>query len=91
MVSSIGRIKNKITTRNVTLKLTEVDEGINLFDEFFINKQSNDIKIFDRMCNHAGGKLIHKDDKIICPVHNWEFFPQKKCYKNGIIKEPLNY
>ena len=91
MFSAIGKINNKITSRNITIKLTELNKGVNLFDDFFIDKQNNNIKIFDRTCDHAGGKLIHRDKKIICPVHNWEFLPQKKSYKNGIQKKPLNY
>ena len=86
MFSSLGKIKNNTTYKNIILPINELNQGVNLFDDYFVHKKNNEIKIFDRTCDHAGGKLIHRDNKIICPMHDWEFLPLKRCYRNGVKK-----
>ena len=38
-------------------------------------------QVFDRKCDHAGGKIITKNSRHICPMHNWEFLPKKGKYR----------
>ena len=55
-------------------------------------KNSNEIKLFDRKCDHAGGRLISTNkNKIICPMHKWEFDPSTSCYKNNIAKPQIKF
>ena len=64
---------------------------MNSFDDIIILKNGKNYKVYDRICNHAGGKLINKDNRIICPIHMWEFKPEEGVYKNGIKKKQIKF
>ena len=87
--------KNKLfetlTQKKIIINLSELKKKLNVYDDFFIIKEGKKIKIYDRVCDHAGGKLISKDNKIICPIHNWEFCIKNKKYKNGFNKKELKF
>jgi CMP-N-acetylneuraminate monooxygenase len=75
-----------------TIQKSTLSEGINNFNKFIIYKSPEKIKIFDRKCDHAGGRLISTNrNKIICPMHKWEFNPDTGLYKNKIKKEEIFY
>ena len=76
---------NKIN--NYSISISELKKEINCFENFIIVNNNNRIKIFDRVCDHAGGKLVNHGEKIICPIHQWEFDPKKGLYKNNIKKK----
>ena len=79
-------IKNK---KKVILKKTDLNDGLNVTEDFFINKSKNDYKVFDRICDHNGGKLIYRKDKnsAICPYHNWRINPLNGKYLNLNFKK----
>ena len=61
----------------VKIPLKNLDNSINVLDNYFIKKKNNKIIwVTDRICDHNFGKLIvsFKDDKntAICPMHNWK-------------------
>jgi CMP-N-acetylneuraminate monooxygenase len=61
----------------VKIPLKNLDNSINVLDNYFIKKKNNKIIwVADRICDHNFGKLIvnFKDDKntAICPMHNWK-------------------
>ena len=85
------KIFEKIIRENIQVKISDLKEKLNIFEDFFIFKDGEKIKIYDRVCDHAGGKLISKDNKIICPIHNWEFCIQKQKYTNGFIKNEIKF
>ena len=91
MFSSFGKIKYISSKSNVKIKIQDLIEGINSFEDFIIYKDDENLKVFDRKCDHAGGKIISKNDKHICPMHNWEFNPIKGEYSNCIKKKQCNY
>ena len=73
LFTEIGIPKNKKNKINYSINLNELEEGISSFDQFFVNKNKKKINIFDRNCDHAGGKLISRNGNIICPMHNWNW------------------
>ena len=73
----------------VSVKLDSLKEGINIIEDYIIIK-SDQISIYDRVCDHMGGKIISKDDKHVCPMHNWMFNPLNGTYSNGIKKKKTN-
>lgn len=91
MFSSFGKIKYTSSKSNVKIKIQDLIEGINSFEDFIIYKNNQNLKVFDRKCDHAGGKIISKNNKHICPIHNWEFNPIKGEYLNCIKKKQCNY
>ena len=68
------KIKKKIKIKYI---LFWVKEGINIYQDFFILFNNSKIKIYDNS-DHVGGKLISKNNKIVC--YNWEFLPGKEVY-----------
>jgi nitrite reductase/ring-hydroxylating ferredoxin subunit len=55
-------------------------------------KEGENIRVYDRICNHAGEKLSLQSDNIDfarCPRHGWEFSLKKGCYQNNLLKDPI--
>lgn len=88
-----GYIQNHKKTKKIIIQSKELLEGINYYQDFIIIKKREQIKIFDRNCDHAGGKLIksNNSDNLYCPFHNWEFDAKKGIYTNGIKKKQIPF
>jgi len=88
-----GYIHNDIIKVNHEVELSNLNEGINQFNEFIVLKKQNDYKVFNRNCDHAGGRLIKSQDStnLYCPIHNWVFNPEKGKYSNGVKKEEIKF
>lgn len=81
--------KKKKKVKKISLK--DIVKGENSFDEFIIIREDNDILVYDRNCDHQGGKIISKNGNHICPIHNWKFNPLNGSYTNGFKKEKKKY
>lgn len=76
------------TSQNIDLQA--LNKGVTQFDEFFVWQDDEVIKIFDRACDHSGGKLISRGNAIQCPLHGWALDPKTGKYKNvDCSKKPL--
>jgi len=88
-------IKNanfKFKKNSFCLQLDYLNNGINNFDNFIVSAdfKTGTMKIYDRICDHNGGRLISRQNKIVCPLHNWQFDPITGEYINvGKKKTPL--
>ena len=91
MFKSLGNLKYLTKKKKITLNLNEIDAGVNIYENFIIYKKNSLIKIFDRKCDHAGGKIISKDGNTICPIHMWKFDPSTGFYDNGVKKREIDY
>ena len=90
MFSKLGKIKYTKKNSSFQIKIDDLSKGINNFEDYIIYKDK-EINIYDRLCNHKGGKIISRKNEHICPVHNWKFHPEKGCYENGVKKKKLEY
>jgi CMP-N-acetylneuraminate monooxygenase len=90
MFSKLDKIKYKKTNSSFQIKIDELSEGINNLEDYIVYKDK-EINVYDRICNHSGGKIISRKNEHICPNHNWKFYPEKGCYSNGIKKKKLEY
>ncbi len=79
-----------IRKNSLKIKLKDLQKGINNFNDYII-VFNDKIKIYSRKCDHQGGKLIFKDNQIICPLHNWKFDAFKGSYTNGFKKKTVSY
>jgi CMP-N-acetylneuraminate monooxygenase len=91
MFKNLGKLKYLSKDKEVKISLNQLKSGINFFERFIIYKNNNDIKIYNRICDHAGGKIISKDGNAICPVHMWKFNPSTGYYDNGVKKETIEF
>ena len=82
--------KTESILRNV--KISELSEGLNDFkNHFIIVKKGNVEHIINKICDHHGGRLISKNDQLICPLHEWKLNPNSLEYENGIKKTPIKF
>ena len=86
-----NKLNNTIKNSYQTINIDSLHNGTNLFADYMIYKNSEKIKIYDRKCNHAGGKIISKNDLHKCPQHNWTFNPETGKYGNGVTKKETEY
>jgi CMP-N-acetylneuraminate monooxygenase len=87
-----GKLKYKSTSLETQLPLSNVKDGSNQFDDCFVFKEGNNIRVYDRVCNHAGEKLSLQSgntDFARCPRHGWKFSLKKGCYQNNLMKDPI--
>ncbi len=91
MFKNLGKIKYKTNTTEVAINLDTIKNEINFTEEFIIYKNKEELNIYDRVCDHNSGKLISKNDRTFCPMHNWEFLPKKGCYTNGLKKKKKDF
>ena len=91
MFKNLGKLKYKIKTQNVDISLKSIQNGINFTEEFIISKKKDQLTVYDRICDHNNGKLISKNGKTFCPMHNWEFIPETGKYKNGLVKKKKKF
>ena len=70
-------INFKFSEKIMVENISNLQEGTNHFKDYIIFKNKEHFRIYDRICDHNGGKLITKPDKkIICPLHGWQFDPK---------------
>lgn len=90
-IKSLGSLKYSKSKTLVKVKISEIERGLNLRENFFIFNDNGKYSVYDRVCDHRGGKLINKDNVIKCPIHNWIFDPVSGRYSNGIKKKPISF
>ena len=79
-----------VKTNFLKVKLKDLQQGINNLNDYIIVFKDK-IKIYNRKCDHQGGKLILKNNEIICPLHNWKFDALEGRYANGFKKKTVSY
>ena len=89
-----GFINNIVNNKRYEISILDLKNNINQFPEFIILKNNNKFKIYNRNCDHAGGRLIRSSsdsDSLHCPFHNWVFYPKKGKYLNGVKKKEIPF
>jgi CMP-N-acetylneuraminate monooxygenase len=91
MFINLGKIKNQIKVEKISVEISKLKKKINFFENYIIVNEKENFKIFNRICDHAGGRLVSRDDKVYCPIHLWEFKPTEGKYVNNIKKKEIKY
>ncbi len=91
MFTNLGQLKYLTKDNEIKISINQIKSGINFLEQFIIYKNNSDIKIYNRICDHAGGKIVSKDGMAICPVHMWKFNPSTGHYDNGVKKKSVEY
>lgn len=91
MFRFIEYLKYQQDKKNIfKVKLEDLQKGINNLNDYIVIFKE-EIKIYNRKCDHQGGRLIQKNNEIICPLHGWKFDALKGTYSNGLKKKTINY
>ncbi|MDC0125308.1 MBL fold metallo-hydrolase, partial [Candidatus Pelagibacter sp.] len=90
MFKEISKLNHKLSSyKYSTISKAELIDGVNCLDNFFILKSDDKFTIYDRNCDHMGGKIITRNNIHECPVHKWRFDALKGKYTNGIKKKRI--
>ncbi|SVC05854.1 uncharacterized protein METZ01_LOCUS258708, partial [marine metagenome] len=94
LLNCVGDLKYKNRRTEISIPLSDIREGVNEFKNHFVYKEGDKISVYDRICNHSGGKLFLESKNkncAKCPLHGWEFFLETGMYKNNLKKSPIAY
>lgn len=79
----------------VPIDVNAVKEGVTTFETFVAYRSGDDLRFYDRICDHNGGNLITMPENpnlLRCPLHDWRFDPKRGKYTNvSQVKEPLKF
>ena len=68
----IGRLTTVLERVSISLPLSILKEGVNDFKDYFISYNNGNVEfVVNKICDHAGGRLIKKGDHAVCPMHGW--------------------
>lgn len=90
----LGRFKIEHGKSKFNIDFDTLEIGINNLKDYIIKLGDNNeiLYVINKTCDHAGGKLIVKGEKAICPMHNWQLNLESLKYNDShICKEPLEY
>ncbi len=93
-MKKLGKFKIETTSEELTIDMNSLVVGINDFKDFIISvDKDKGIKyVINKVCDHAGGRLIVKDDLAVCPMHNWKLNLASLKYNDSHIqKSKLEY
>jgi len=72
-IKHLGVFQQETIDEVKIIALTELNEGINDKGNFIINvSEGKVVYAIDKVCDHAGGRLIVKGEDAVCPMHNWK-------------------
>ena len=78
----IEKLPYTSSDHKIKYKLEDLTEGRNLYKDHIIIKDEGLIKVFNRICDHNGGRICDYKGKLVCPIHGWEFNPETSSYSN---------
>ena len=78
----IEKLPYTSSEHKIKYKLEDLTEGRNLYKYHIIFKDEGLIKVFNRICDHNGGRICDYKGKLVCPIHGWEFNPETSSYSN---------
>ena len=79
MFRKINKLKSRIVKISPSIiPKIDINQGVNCLNDFIIYRKKDTYQVYDRKCDHAGGKIISRNSKHICPMHNWENKKKKK-------------
>lgn len=69
----LGKFEVEYQKTKLEIDFDSLCIGINNLKDYIIKVGYNNeiLYVIDKTCDHAGGKLIVKGNKAVCPMHNW--------------------
>lgn len=68
----VGKFQSKKEAERIIIPLSNLKEGINDIQNYFILFENGSVNyVINKICDHAGGRLIKKGEKAFCPLHGW--------------------
>lgn len=87
---SVVKVEYDNSYREVVLNTFNITQGLSVDGNFIYWLKDDHLTVWNRICDHAGGRLIAKKGVVICPLHGWTFNPETHSYQNvKVSKAPL--
>lgn len=92
-LKKLGKFEIVSVINPTQISLDLIKEGLNDIGNYIIKCSDGRIDyVIDKVCDHAGGRLIVKNDKAVCPMHNWTLDLTDLKYDNShICKKELDF
>lgn len=90
----LGIFETKSESVNAVIDINNLNIGINSIKNHFVvlNEEKQVIQVVDKICDHAGGKLILKGDYAVCPMHGWSLDLRTMKYQDShTVKKGVEY
>jgi len=89
MIASVGKLERKAFKEEIIIvPLNVLKQGVNDYKEFIIKLVDHEVEyVIDKVCDHAGGRLVVKNGKAVCPMHNWTLDLDLLTYEGGNNKK----
>ena len=87
---SLEKHSYEVSESEVLKNIDEIPEGSSQDDNFLYFRYGEHVKVYDRVCDHNGGKLSIRSGTASCPLHGWELDLSSGFYTNArCTKEPI--
>ncbi len=92
-LKSLGFFETISTQEATSISLCNLKVGVNDQGNYIIklNKDRSIDYVIDKICDHAGGRLIVKGDFAVCPMHDWRLNLMNLHYNNDSCKKSLPF
>lgn len=93
-MKELGKFNSVSKETWVEVKLDDLKIGFNNLKNHIIGIDENKkiLSVIDKVCDHAGGRLILKGNNAVCPMHNWNLNLNTLQYNDShICKKQANY
>lgn len=90
----IGSFKVKEKRKKKEILISDLKIGFNSSRDHIIkvDENYNVSQVIDKVCDHAGGRLILKGENAVCPMHNWSLDLNTLQYNDShICKKQAEY
>jgi CMP-N-acetylneuraminate monooxygenase len=89
---NLGKLDYKSNISHFHIPIESVPQDVSIQSEFIVFREDEQFHIYNRKCDHAGGKLCLIDNTIKCPMHDWEFNAKNGKYTNvEVSKKELDF
>jgi len=90
----LGVFETKSEVVNAVIDISNLKIGINSMKNHFVilDEEKQIVQVVDKICDHAGGKLIQKGDYAVCPMHGWSLDLRTMKYQDShTVKQGVDY
>jgi CMP-N-acetylneuraminate monooxygenase len=90
----LGAFETKSDLVNTVIDINNFNIGINSIKNHFVllDEGKKVMQVVDKICDHAGGKLILKGDYAVCPMHGWSLDLRTMKYQDShTVKRGVDY
>lgn len=89
------RLTYSLSETIIPIAMDMVNDGVTVFETCVAYRSGDDLRFYDRVCDHNGGNLITTPENsslLRCPLHDWRFDPEQGRYTNvSQTKAPLTF